>query len=83
MPPPIALDVAVALFDAVILYVLSSNTVILLLPLILLLAMPPTAPALLNAIKDATGVRLYMLPATPSRVLAALRVKAVGMEGGS
>ncbi len=42
----------------------------------------PTAPALLNAIKDATGVRLYALPATPSRVLEALHAKAVGTEGG-
>ena len=33
----------------------------------------PTAPALLNAIKDATGVRLYSVPATPSRVRTALK----------
>ncbi len=42
----------------------------------------PTAPALLNAIKDATGVRLYALPATPSRVLDALRAKLDSTEGG-
>lgn len=33
----------------------------------------PTAPAILNAIKHATGVRLTQTPATPSRVRAALR----------
>lgn len=32
----------------------------------------PTAPALLNAIKDATGARLNETPATPTRVLAAI-----------
>jgi aldehyde oxidoreductase len=33
----------------------------------------PTAPAILNAIRDATGALVTRLPATPSRVLAALR----------
>ena len=33
----------------------------------------PTAPAIINAIRDATGVRIYELPAKRSRVLAALR----------
>lgn len=33
----------------------------------------PTAPALLNAIKAATGVRLTQVPATPARVRAAIR----------
>ena len=33
----------------------------------------PTAPAILNAIYDAVGVRLYSLPATPEKVLKALR----------
>ncbi len=33
----------------------------------------PTAPALLNAIKHATGVRLYKVPAIPSAVHAALK----------
>jgi CO/xanthine dehydrogenase Mo-binding subunit len=33
----------------------------------------PTAPAILNAIRDATGVLVTQLPATPSRVLAAMR----------
>ena len=36
-------------------------------------ALVATAPAILNAIADATGVRLTQVPATPSRVLAALR----------
>ena len=40
----------------------------------------PTAPALLNAIKDATGVRLYAIPASPSRVLQALREKGIGHD---
>ena len=33
----------------------------------------PTAPAILNAIRDATGVQMRRVPATPSRVRAALR----------
>jgi aldehyde oxidoreductase len=33
----------------------------------------PTAPAIINAIYDATGARVYDLPATRSRVLQALR----------
>ena len=33
----------------------------------------PTAPALLNAIRDATGVRINQLPATPARLRAKLR----------
>ncbi len=33
----------------------------------------PTAPAITNALKDAVGVRLDRLPATPDRVLRALR----------
>jgi CO/xanthine dehydrogenase Mo-binding subunit len=36
-------------------------------------ALIATAPAILNAIADATGVRLTRVPATPDRVLAALR----------
>ncbi len=35
-------------------------------------ALIATAPAILNAIADATGVRLTRVPATPARVLAAL-----------
>ena len=34
----------------------------------------PTAPAVLNAIEDAAGVRIHDLPATPDRVKAALAV---------
>jgi len=33
----------------------------------------PTAPAILNAIRHATGARLRQVPATPERVLAAIR----------
>jgi CO/xanthine dehydrogenase Mo-binding subunit/aerobic-type carbon monoxide dehydrogenase small subunit (CoxS/CutS family) len=33
----------------------------------------PTAPAILNAIRDATGVLITRLPATPSRIRAAIR----------
>ncbi len=36
----------------------------------------PTAAAILNAIHDATGVRITSLPATPDKVLAAIRAKA-------
>ncbi len=36
----------------------------------------PTAPAILNAIRDATGVELTRLPATPDRVLAAIKARA-------
>jgi len=32
----------------------------------------PTAPAIINAIYNATGVRLYSLPATPKKILAAI-----------
>ncbi len=38
----------------------------------------PTAPALLNAIKDATGVRITRVPAIPSRVHAALKEAGFG-----
>jgi len=33
----------------------------------------PTAPAILNAIRHATGALVKKVPATPSRVLAAIR----------
>ena len=36
-------------------------------------AMIPTAPALLNAIRDATGARIRQLPATPERIRQAIR----------
>ena len=35
-------------------------------------ALVPTAPAILGAIRDATGARITSLPATPERVLAAI-----------
>ena len=38
-------------------------------------AMVPTAPAITNAIYDAVGVRITSLPASPERVLEALRQK--------
>ena len=42
----------------------------------------PTAPALLNAIKDATGVRITQVPATPSRLRAAIRMQDKGRSSG-
>ena len=36
-------------------------------------ALIPTAPAILNAIYDAVGVRIRKLPATPDKVRAAMR----------
>ena len=39
-------------------------------------ALVPTAPAIMNAIYDAVGVRITSLPATPEKVLAALEAKA-------
>jgi len=41
-------------------------------------AMIPTAPAMLNAIYDAIGVRIRRIPATPDRVRAALLAKTAG-----
>ena len=35
----------------------------------------PTAPSILNAIDNAIGVRIYDLPATPEKILAALKGK--------
>jgi aldehyde oxidoreductase len=40
-------------------------------------ALIPTAPAILNAIYDAVGVRIYKLPATPDKVRAAILAKAL------
>ena len=37
------------------------------------MAMNSTAPAVINAINDACGARIYNLPATPDKVLAALK----------
>ena len=36
------------------------------------MTMLPTAPAILNAIEDAVGVRIYDLPATPEKIKVAL-----------
>ncbi len=36
-------------------------------------ALVPTVPAIMNAIYDAIGVRIHSLPATPEKILAALR----------
>jgi CO/xanthine dehydrogenase Mo-binding subunit len=38
-------------------------------------AMVPTIPAIMNAIYDAVGVRITDLPATPEKVLMAIRDK--------
>ena len=40
-------------------------------------AMVPTIPAVMNAIYDAIGVRVFDLPATPEKILTALRAKAM------
>lgn len=37
----------------------------------------PTAPAVINAIEDAIGVRIYDLPATPEKVLETIKAKKV------
>jgi CO/xanthine dehydrogenase Mo-binding subunit/aerobic-type carbon monoxide dehydrogenase small subunit (CoxS/CutS family) len=39
------------------------------------LPLNPTAPAIINAINDAVGVRIYDLPATSEKILAALNKK--------
>ena len=42
-------------------------------------ALTPAAPAVANAVADAIGVRIYELPLTPEKVLAALdRAKEIG-----
>jgi aldehyde oxidoreductase len=41
----------------------------------------PTAPAILNAIHDAIGVRIHLIPATPDRVRAAILAQRT--NGGS
>ena len=40
-------------------------------------ALVPTAPAILNAIHNAIGVRIYDLPATPEKILRALDAASV------
>jgi CO/xanthine dehydrogenase Mo-binding subunit len=44
-------------------------------------AVIPTAPAILNAIHDAVGVRLRKIPATPDRVRAAILAKGEFTKG--
>jgi aldehyde oxidoreductase len=39
------------------------------------MTMVPTAPAVINAIYDACGARIYNLPATPEKIKAALDAK--------
>jgi aldehyde oxidoreductase len=46
-------------------------------------ALIPTAPAILNALYDAAGVRIYKLPATPDKVRAAIRAKQKSAQGNS
>jgi CO/xanthine dehydrogenase Mo-binding subunit len=41
----------------------------------------PVPPAVANAIYDAVGVRIDEVPATPEKVLAAIRAKAQGKDG--
>jgi CO/xanthine dehydrogenase Mo-binding subunit/aerobic-type carbon monoxide dehydrogenase small subunit (CoxS/CutS family) len=45
-------------------------------------ALIPTAPAILNAIFDATGVRVRRVPATPDRLRSALAAAGVAPIGG-
>ena len=45
-------------------------------------AVIPTAPAILNALHDAVGVRLKKVPATPDRVRAAILAAESGNLGG-
>jgi CO/xanthine dehydrogenase Mo-binding subunit len=46
-------------------------------------ALIPTAPAILNAIYHATGVRIRRIPATPDRVRAEiLAATAAGVRNG-
>ena len=45
-------------------------------------AVIPTAPAILNAIHDAIGVRIHRVPATPDRVRAAILAKRNGGARG-
>jgi CO/xanthine dehydrogenase Mo-binding subunit/aerobic-type carbon monoxide dehydrogenase small subunit (CoxS/CutS family) len=46
-------------------------------------ALIPAAPAILNALYDAAGLRIRKLPATPDKVRAAIRAKASGVQGNS
>ncbi len=44
-------------------------------------AIMPTIPAVLNAIYDATGVRIYELPLTPQRIFEALQQQKAERAG--
>jgi len=46
-------------------------------------ALIPTAPAILNALYDAVGVRIRKLPATPDKVRAAILAKEADNSGNS
>jgi CO/xanthine dehydrogenase Mo-binding subunit len=46
-------------------------------------ALIPTAPAILNALSDAVGIRIRKLPATPDKVRAALLAKAASGSGNA
>jgi CO/xanthine dehydrogenase Mo-binding subunit len=43
-------------------------------------ALTPAAPAVANAVANATGVRVHELPITPEKVLAALNRRGSGEE---
>ncbi|MBU4426518.1 MAG: molybdopterin-dependent oxidoreductase, partial [Proteobacteria bacterium] len=45
-------------------------------------ALCPVAPAIVNAIQDAVGVRIYELPATPERILMAMQRRNVQENKG-
>jgi len=46
-------------------------------------AVIPTAPAILNAIHQAIGVRIRRIPATPDRIRAAILAKASDEKTGA
>jgi aldehyde oxidoreductase len=46
-------------------------------------AVIPTAPAILNAIQHATGVRMRRIPATPDRIREAILARTSGNGGGA
>jgi aldehyde oxidoreductase len=46
-------------------------------------AVIPTAPAILNAIHHATGVRMRRIPATPDRIREAILARTSGNRGGA
>ncbi len=44
-------------------------------------ALIPTAPAIMNALYDAVGIRIFKLPATPDKVRAAIKAKSAREKG--